>query len=46
MIYKDEYLSAYRPATKLRMNQSTETIEALSHVGDRVIKIIPESGAE
>jgi len=26
--------------------QSAQTIEALSHVGGRVVKIVPESGAE
>ena len=46
MINKDKYLSAYRAAAKFRMNQSTETIKAFSHVGGRVVKIVPESGAE
>jgi hypothetical protein len=46
MIYKDIYLSAYRAASYLCMYQSAQTIKALSHVGSRVVKIIPEGGAE
>jgi hypothetical protein len=46
MLNKDKYLSAYRPATKLSMYQSAQTIKALTHVGGRVVKIVPESGAE
>jgi hypothetical protein len=46
MINKYKYLPAYRPAAKLSMYQPAQTIEALTHVGRRVVKIVPENGAE
>ena len=46
MINKYKHLSAHRSAAKFSMYQSAQTIEAFSHVGSRVIKIVPESGAK
>jgi hypothetical protein len=45
MINKYKYLPAYRAAAKLGMYQPAQTIEALSHVGGGVVKIVSESGA-
>ena len=46
MVNKYIHLSTYRPAAKLSMYQPAQTVEALSHIGGRVVEIISESGAE
>ncbi len=46
VIDKDKYFSAYGPPTQFNMYQPAQAIKAFSHVGDRVVKIIPEGGAE
>jgi hypothetical protein len=46
VINKNKYLSTYWTAAYLCMYQPAQTIEPLSHVGGRAVKIVPESGAE